>query len=66
MRRRFVAPITEVQRLVDSWIIQALSSLTFYIATYSGAVMEGMAGIPYQRYGSWKKSLSIKHHASLR
>lgn len=49
MRRRFVAPITEVQRLVDSWIIQALSGLTFYIATYSGAVMEGMPGIPYRR-----------------
>lgn len=47
MRRGFVAPITEVQRLVDSWIIQALSSLTFYIATYSSAVMEGMAGISH-------------------
>lgn len=58
MRRGFVAPITEVQRLVDSWIIQTLSSLTFYIATYSGVVMEGMAGIPYQRWKLEKVALN--------
>jgi len=47
MRRGFVAPITEVQRLLNySGVIE---SYVFYIATYSDAVMEGMVGIPYQR-----------------
>lgn len=58
MRRGFVALITEVQRLVDSWIIQTLSSLTFYIATYSVVLMEGIAGISYQRWKLEKVALN--------
>lgn len=56
MRREFVASITEVQRLADFWIIQTLSTVTFYIATYSGVVMEKMADIPRWR---WKSRIKI-------